>query len=164
MIGEIEGAPATRILEDGDVVDTGDRAFEVLHLPGHSPGSIGLWEASTGILFSGDAVYDGPLLDELEGSNIDDYVKTMERLRDLPVTVVHGGHEASFDRDRLVEICDDYLASREIGESPRDVRLDRVEAVEDETLSGPRLGLVPLPDDVCPRRFGKGFGGAVCEP
>ncbi len=74
------------------------------------PGSIGLWEASTGILFSGDAVYDGPLLDELEGSNIDDYVKTMERLRDLPVTAVHGGHEASFDRDRLVEICDDYLA------------------------------------------------------
>ncbi len=109
MVGEIAGAPATRILEDGDVVDTGDRAFEVLHLPGHSPGSIGLWEASTGILFSGDAVYDGPLLDQLEGSNIDDYVKTMERLRDLPVTAVHGGHEASFDRDRLVEICDDYL-------------------------------------------------------
>jgi glyoxylase-like metal-dependent hydrolase (beta-lactamase superfamily II) len=115
MIGEIEGAPATRILEDGDIVDTGDRAFEVLHLPGHSPGSIGLWEASTGILFSGDAVYDGPLLDELEGSNIDDYVKTMERLRDLPVTVVHGGHEASFDRDRLVEICDDYIGRRAPG-------------------------------------------------
>ena len=100
MIGEIEGAPATRILEDGDIVDTGDRAFEVLHLPGHSPG----------ILFLGGAVYDGPLLDALEGSNIDDYVKTMERLRDLPVTVVHGGHEASFGRDRLIEMCDDYLA------------------------------------------------------
>jgi len=109
MVGEIAGAPATRILDEGDVVDTGDRAFEVLHLPGHSPGSIGLFEVSTGILFSGDAAYDGPLLDELEGSNVDDYVKTMERLRDLPVTAVHGGHEASFDRDRLVEICDAYL-------------------------------------------------------
>ena len=43
----------------------GDRHFEVLHLPGHSPGSIGLWERRTGILFSGDALYDGPLLDEL---------------------------------------------------------------------------------------------------
>jgi glyoxylase-like metal-dependent hydrolase (beta-lactamase superfamily II) len=112
MVGEIPGAPATRVLEDGDVVDTGDRSFEVLHLPGHSPGSIGLWEASTGILFSGDAVYDGPLLDELEGSDIDAYVKTMERLRDLPATSVHGGHEASFGRDRLVELCDDYLARR----------------------------------------------------
>ena len=123
MVGGIAGAPATRILEDGDVVDTGDRAFEVLHLPGHSPGSIGLWEASTGILFSGDAVYDGPLLDELEGSNIDDYVKTMERLRDLPVTAVHGGHEASFDRDRLVEICDAYLAAR--AEERREVARQR---------------------------------------
>src|SRR5690606_2244384 len=53
-------APATRLLEDGDVIDLGDRRFEVLHLPGHSPGSIALWEAATGILFSGDTVYDGP--------------------------------------------------------------------------------------------------------
>ncbi|HSE75864.1 MAG TPA: MBL fold metallo-hydrolase, partial [Dongiaceae bacterium] len=50
-------APATRIVAEGDVIDTGDRHFEVLHLPGHSPGSIGLWEEGTGTLFSGDAIY-----------------------------------------------------------------------------------------------------------
>jgi glyoxylase-like metal-dependent hydrolase (beta-lactamase superfamily II) len=109
---DIPRAPATRVLDDGDVVDLGDRAFEVLHLPGHSPGSIGLWEADTGILFSGDAVYDGPLLDELEGSDLAAYVETMRRLRELPVTVVHGGHEPSFGRDRLVELCTDYLERR----------------------------------------------------
>ncbi len=105
-------APATRVLDDGDVVDLGDRAFEVLHLPGHSPGSIGLWEPATGVLFSGDAIYDGPLLDDLEGSDVAAYVATMRRLRDLPVRVVHGGHEASFDRARLVELCDAYLDQR----------------------------------------------------
>ena len=104
-------APATRLLDDGDVIDLGDRAFEVLHLPGHSPGSIGLWEAATGVLFSGDAVYDGPLLDELDGCDIAAYVATMRRLRELPVGVVHGGHEPSFGRDRLVELCDAYLAA-----------------------------------------------------
>ena len=78
-------APPTRLLADGDVIDLGDRAFEVLHLPGHSPGSIGLWEAASGVLFSGDAVYDGPLLDELDDSDVDDYCATMRRLRDLPV-------------------------------------------------------------------------------
>lgn len=109
---EITAAPATRILADGDIVDLGDRRFEVLHLPGHSPGSIGLWEEATGVLFSGDALYDGPLLDELEGSDIGAYLETMERLRRLPVTAVHGGHEASFGRDRLVELCDAYLARR----------------------------------------------------
>lgn len=109
---EIAPAASTRVVAEGDVVDLGDRAFEVLHLPGHSPGSIGLWEAATGTLFSGDALYDGPLLDELDGSDIDSYVTTIERLRGLPVTVVHGGHEPSFGRDRLIEICDAYLARR----------------------------------------------------
>lgn len=105
-------APATTLLGDGDVVDLGDRAFEVFHLPGHSPGSIGLWESASGVLFSGDAVYDGPLLDELDGSDIDAYCATMRRLRELPVRVVHGGHERSFGRERLVELCDTYLAAR----------------------------------------------------
>jgi glyoxylase-like metal-dependent hydrolase (beta-lactamase superfamily II) len=112
VVHEIAAAPPTVLLDDGDVVDCGDRAFEVLHLPGHSPGSIGLWETTTGTLFSGDAVYDGPLLDELPGSDVAAYVRTMERLRDLPVEVVHGGHERSFDRARLREICDAYLARR----------------------------------------------------
>jgi glyoxylase-like metal-dependent hydrolase (beta-lactamase superfamily II) len=84
----------------------------VLHLPGHSPGSIGLWEAKTGTLFSGDAVYDGPLLDQLDGSDVSDYIRTMQRLRALPVRVVHGGHDASFGRERLIKLIDTYLSSR----------------------------------------------------
>ncbi len=86
----------------------------MLHLPGHSPGSIGLWDARERVLFSGDAIYDGPLLDELPGSDIPDYVATMKRLRDLPVDVVHGGHEPSFGRARLIELCDAYLAKRDV--------------------------------------------------
>jgi glyoxylase-like metal-dependent hydrolase (beta-lactamase superfamily II) len=97
---------------EGDVVDLGDRHFEVLHLPGHSPGSIGLWEERTGTLFSGDAIYDGPLLDELAESSIPDYCTTMERLLTLPVIVVHGGHDESFGRARLHEIARAYLARR----------------------------------------------------
>lgn len=105
-------APPTRVLVEGDIVDLGNRSFEVLHLPGHSPGSIGLWDESSGVLFSGDAVYDGPLLDEIEGADIDRYVTTMHRLRSLPVTTVHGGHDASMDRTRFREVIDAYLARR----------------------------------------------------
>lgn len=105
-------AGPTGVLDEGDLVDLGDRTFQVLHLPGHTPGSIGLWEAETGVLFSGDAIYDGPILDELPGSNIEDYVRTMRRLRELPVTVVHGGHDPSFSRQRLIELVDAYLEAR----------------------------------------------------
>ncbi len=114
----IPAAAATRLLEEGDRLDLGDRSFEVLHLPGHSPGSIGLWEPATGTLFSGDALYDGPLLDELERSSIPDYVRTMERLIALPVTVVHGGHEPSFGRERLRELCRAYLERRRPSAAP----------------------------------------------
>jgi glyoxylase-like metal-dependent hydrolase (beta-lactamase superfamily II) len=105
-------APATRLVEEGDVLEGGGRRFEVLHLPGHSPGSIGLWEAQSGVLFSGDAIYDGPLLDELPGSDIRSYVATMKRLLELPVRVVHAGHDASFGRARLQELARAYLETR----------------------------------------------------
>jgi glyoxylase-like metal-dependent hydrolase (beta-lactamase superfamily II) len=103
-------AVATRLVEEGGVIDLGDRAFTVLHLPGHSPGSIGLWEAASGTLFAGDAIYDGQLLDDLPGSNRNAYALTMERLRALPVTVVHGGHGESFGKERMLNIIDAYLA------------------------------------------------------
>lgn len=105
----VRPAQCTLAVSEGDVIDLGDRVFEILHFPGHSPGSIGLWEKRTGVLFSGDAIYDGPLLTNFPGADIDQYVETMLRLRDLPVRVVHGGHEGSFAKERLVEIADEYL-------------------------------------------------------
>jgi glyoxylase-like metal-dependent hydrolase (beta-lactamase superfamily II) len=108
----LRDAAITAIVTEGDVVDIGNRHFEVLHLPGHSPGSIGLWEARTGTLFSGDAIYDGPLLDEIDGADIRAYIRTMKRLRELPVEVVHAGHDPSFGRARLIELVDAYLAKR----------------------------------------------------
>jgi len=110
---QIRSAVPTRTVDEGDVIDLGDRVFEVLHLPGHSRGSIGLWEQSTGTLFSGDAIYDGPLLDELPESDIAAYVRTMKRMRELPVSVVHAGHEPSFGRERLHELIDAYLGWRD---------------------------------------------------
>ncbi len=109
---EVRSVAATGTVGEGDVIDLGDRHFSVFHLPGHSPGSIGLFEARTGALFSGDAIYDGPLLDELPGSDIAVYCETIRRLRDMDVTVVHGGHDPSFGRERMIEICDAYLALR----------------------------------------------------
>ncbi|GGT78892.1 hypothetical protein GCM10010207_88250 [Streptomyces atratus] len=63
-------------------------------------------------LFSGDIVYDDRLLDDTHGGDQKDYVATIARLRDLPVTVVHPGHGSSFDRTRLCEIADACTTAR----------------------------------------------------
>lgn len=105
-------APLTGFLDDGDVIDLGDRKFRVLHLPGHSPGSIGLLDEFNGEFFSADAIYDDELYDDLPHSNVADYLATMRRLIDLDVRVAHGGHGPSFDKKRMDAIARGYIASR----------------------------------------------------
>ncbi len=108
----VRRAPATRLLEDGDVIDLGDRHFEVIHTPGHSPGGIALWEAATGILISGDIVYDGPLIEDTYHSDTGDYYRSMVRLLDLPVRLVHGGHFPSYGAERHRSIIRAWLSAR----------------------------------------------------
>jgi glyoxylase-like metal-dependent hydrolase (beta-lactamase superfamily II) len=107
---EVKAAPAQTFLEEGSVVDTGDRRFEVLHLPGHSDGSIALYERATETLFSGDVIYDGELAYSADNkAEMQQYVASMKRLEGLPVRVVHGGHYPSFGQDRMREIVRGFL-------------------------------------------------------
>lgn len=110
---EISPAPLTTILTENGVIDIGGACYTVLHLPGHSPGSIGLLDQRTGEFFSGDAIYEGRLVDDLPGCSIEAYKVAMTRLSELDVDVVHGGHGAMFGRGRLREIAVGYLASKE---------------------------------------------------
>jgi glyoxylase-like metal-dependent hydrolase (beta-lactamase superfamily II) len=102
----------TRHLNDGDVIDLGQRAFTVMHLPGHSPGSIGLFDEHDGTLISGDTIYDDVLIDEITGADIADYVASLQRLRELPVRVVLPGHFPRFDGTRMRQLIDMYLTER----------------------------------------------------
>lgn len=113
----VRPARVTRELRDGDRIELSDRTLTVLHLPGHTPGSIALHDRSARALFSGDIVYDLAegecLLDELHGSDIDSYVATMHRLLALDIDIVHPGHGESFDGARLRELAGGYLALRD---------------------------------------------------
>lgn len=69
-----------RELKDGDRIDSDEwDALEVVHTPGHSPGSISLWLEQERALFCGDAVPlpgDMPIFTDYEAS-----VASLERLR-----------------------------------------------------------------------------------
>lgn len=109
----VKAAPATQLIEEGDVLDLGNRTLQVLHTPGHSPGGISLFEAATGTLFSGDVIYDGPLIEDAYHSNLDDYAASLRRLQKLPVRTVHGGHFPSFSGEHLRTIIDQWLRAHQ---------------------------------------------------
>ena len=108
----LRAAPLTAMLAEGDRIDLGDRSFTVLHLPGHSPGGIGLLDEADGLFLTGDAVYDDDILDDLPGASIPDYLATMERLRHIDCRLAIGGHGPEMTRKRMVEIAEAYLRLR----------------------------------------------------
>lgn len=108
----LRGTTPTQILQEGDVLDLGDRALEVLHLPGHSPGCIALYEPRSRSLFSGDVIYDGELLDELHCSDIPTYISSYERLQKLSVETVYPGHYRGFGTEKYHHILQEYLDRR----------------------------------------------------
>lgn len=108
----VQPAAATQLINEGDEIDLGDRLLRVFHMPGHSPGSVCLYEETSKTIFVGDVLYDGELLDSLYHSDVNAYQETLARLREIPAEVFHCGHYASFGRQRMNELIDSYQASK----------------------------------------------------
>ncbi len=81
---------ATRLLMDGDAIGP----FKVLHVPGHSPGSIALWNERKKILISGDCLFrSGVGRTDLPGGDAASLRSSLQRLLRLPAkTRVYPGH------------------------------------------------------------------------
>lgn len=50
-------APVRRELHDGDTIDVGG-GLKVVHTPGHTPGHVSLLHESTGVLITGDSIFN----------------------------------------------------------------------------------------------------------
>lgn len=85
--------PST-LLADGDVIDLGGRQLELVHTPGHSPGSVCYLDRENRVLFTGDHFYPGPLYAMGSGVDIDAYVASNDRLTALLAEYDHvlSGH------------------------------------------------------------------------
>jgi len=84
------GIVADRLLEDGDMAGQ----FSVLHTPGHTPGSICLYNEDEAALISGDTVFCGGGFGRFDfpGGSRADLVHSLERLATLVVEGLYPGH------------------------------------------------------------------------
>jgi hydroxyacylglutathione hydrolase len=84
-------------LKEGEKIPLGGLAFEVLLLPGHSPGGVGFYEQEQGWLFSGDTVFaDGGVgRSDLLGGNESVLIDSIRKIVRLPERVeIYPGHGA----------------------------------------------------------------------
>ena len=109
----VKAAEPYNVVEEGHVFHLGDRSLRVVHLPGHTPGIVGLIDEHARILFTGDVMYESDaLIDWLPQSNINAYVQSCRRLQDLSshVDCVFPGHSVMFDGRRLHFLVSEYIS------------------------------------------------------
>ena len=101
---EMEASSAERDLRDGDQLRIGDLTFDVLHTPGHTEGSVCLYEEQHTLLLSGDVLFAGSYgRTDLPGGDDQAMVASLRRLAEqLPpeVRVLPGhGTETTVERE-----------------------------------------------------------------
>ncbi len=94
--GESAEPPEFDVLLEGDArLELGGLELEVLHAPGHSPGSVSVYAPSVGALFSGDTLFSGTVgRTDLPGGSEEDLAESIRKIyARVPLdTAVYPGH------------------------------------------------------------------------
>lgn len=81
------------VLRNKDHIVTDNFNFEIISTPGHTPGSICLYEKDKKILISGDTIFSDNIgRCDLNGGNINDMLTSLVKLHGLPVEYLLPGH------------------------------------------------------------------------
>ena len=103
-----QGTP-TRALQDGDVIELGNRTITALHTPGHSPGHLCFWEAERGYLYTGDLVYKDTLFAYYPSTDPQAYLKSLEKIAAFPVKKVFPAHHSlKIEPEILDRMCNEF--------------------------------------------------------
>jgi glyoxylase-like metal-dependent hydrolase (beta-lactamase superfamily II) len=146
MLAQLGGdAPVDLGLRGGETLRLGPgRRLELLHLPGHTPGHVGLWDPRERVAIVIDAVlYDG--IYDVDGNKLippryydaGAYRKTIRSVRALEPELLLTAHYAPMARAEAREFCDRSLAY-----------VDAVEAVVREAVAGGETRLRELTERV----------------
>lgn len=106
------------LLFGGETFESKDSVLKVIHTPGHTPGSICLYESKTESLFSGDTVFpDGGIGRYDLGGDISHLAHSIELLTTLGVTVLYPGHLDVTDVDVSSQIRSSLAYARSLASS-----------------------------------------------
>jgi glyoxylase-like metal-dependent hydrolase (beta-lactamase superfamily II) len=86
-------------LESKSRIDLGDFTLDIIHTPGHTSGSICIYEPDKKFMFTGDTLFAGGILSFIaESGSIGDYINSLQSLETRRINDIYPGHgEASAD-------------------------------------------------------------------
>jgi glyoxylase-like metal-dependent hydrolase (beta-lactamase superfamily II) len=124
ILGNVVLSSPDRVIEGDDVLEVDDLRLDLLHVPGHSPDSVCVFERRTGTLIAGDLVYNGgpPFLHDESKEAREQWIRSLlrvERLAILRIVPGHGpvcGESAIADNIRSLRGSDD--GAREAHRTP----------------------------------------------
>lgn len=95
LSGSFNGVEVTQFIKAGDRIKVGDGELEVIEVPGHSRGSIALYDRNDGFVIVGDALFQGSIgRTDLPGGDYPTLISSIKNgLLTLPdKTIVYPGH------------------------------------------------------------------------
>lgn len=94
-------------LESRSRIDLGNFALDIIHTPGHTSGSICVYEPDKKFMFTGDTLFAGGLIPVIaESGSIGDYINSLKSLQTRKVSVIYPGHgEVSPDPEKDIELA-----------------------------------------------------------
>ena len=105
---------ALRLMDGSILAPRPDWQWRVLHLPGHTPGHLGLFDSSLGVALIGDAALGEGLYDETGKVVIppsyydpEQYLQTLTKIERLPARVVLTGHLPILTGEGIAELLSD---------------------------------------------------------
>jgi glyoxylase-like metal-dependent hydrolase (beta-lactamase superfamily II) len=117
MFGFKQAKIDVQLIKDGDTIDCGDAELEVIHTPGHSPGSISLFDRKSGSLICGDLVFmDGGVGRwDLPGGDYKTLVKSIGTILERDITNFYPGHGPGNEGEakKYIQMSYKYLKSCE---------------------------------------------------
>lgn len=90
---------ADKLLKEKDFINLGELKLEVIHTPGHTPGSICLYDEIKEVIFTGDTVFPNGGFGRVDfpGGSAYDLLNSLKRLSEIEAKLMYPGHDEPVD-------------------------------------------------------------------